>query len=162
MLILAVSLLLIQQSVRSRAQITAYPYEVTGWAWNEKVSWLSLNCYNDFETPGEYFSTCATVDYGLQIAEGGDISGCIWAGNNVGGSGSALGWVCFNDIFRNFRIPIGNLYQVATSSQYLNAIASTTFASIISFEDWRCSDGSRCSPTAGLCSDGSTCTFTDD
>ncbi|OGY93251.1 MAG: hypothetical protein A2406_01160 [Candidatus Komeilibacteria bacterium RIFOXYC1_FULL_37_11] len=169
MLILAVSLFFIQKSVKTTAEIT-YPYQVTGWAWNNIALWFSLNCVNDFEVPGVYISTCSDipggVDYGLQVAADGNISGCIWAGNNVGGSGSALGWVCFNDVFSVFRATPSDL-GVATSSKYLNAIASTTFASILSFEDWRCvggtMNGQRCAPNTAFCSAaGGTCTFTDD
>lgn len=166
MLILAVSLFFIQQAVRSRAVITAYPYEVTGWAWNDKARWLSLNCYNDFEAPGQYISTCAASNYKLQIAQNGQLSGCIWAGNNLSGGTSPLGWVCFNDNFSAYRSTPSGM-GVATSSLYLNALASTTFASIISFEDWRCvggtNNGLRCNPRTTFCSAASgVCTFTND
>jgi|GEM_PF-3513294 len=180
LLILAVSLVLIQQSVRSKAEITSFPYEVTGWAWNDSARWISLNCYNDFNIPGDYVSTCGTVDYKLEIAQNGDITGCIWGGNNLSGGESSLGWVCFNDVLSALRpggTPLADL-GVATSSTYLNALDPDTFASLFIYEDWHCTgtddndgdgfgdrDGMRCAPWDTFCSMepyNGTCTFTDD
>ena len=140
MAVLAVSLFLIQKSVTSTAEITDYPYPIGGWAWSSAAGWLSLNCYNDFDTPGTASSTCEAVgglDYGLEVDTSGNVEGCIWAGNALSGAGAPLGWVCFSDQ----DLSNGPNYAVVTSTTHLNALASTTFASIISQEDWRCSGG---------------------
>jgi hypothetical protein len=177
MAVLAISLVLIQKSVTSTAQITSYPYRISGWAWNPQhdndpttpnpigAGWLSLNCYNDFDTPGEY-SQCLGIDYGLEVqANTGNITGCAWSGSNLSASGSPLGWVCFDDPFGIQRG--GNLYSVATSTDYLNALNPNTFASILNQEDWRCTgtvdrDGLSCAPNGIFCvENGGDCTFTD-
>lgn len=168
MLILAVSVFVIQKSVPSKAEIVSYPYEVTGWAWNDKSSWISLNCYNDFESPGDYFSTCNDTDYGLEISLDGTVSGCIWGGNNLSGGTSSVGWICFDEYTDpGDRItPSDFVVTTSSNSNFPNALATTTFASILSLENWLCVDGifdgQRCGPTGNTCSSGGgVCTFTD-
>lgn len=164
MAVLAVSVILIQKSVRSDAQIASYPYDVSGWAWAASAGWLSLNCYNDFTTPGEYENRCSPTSYGLEVDELGNVQGCAWAGNALNNGGDPLGWVCFSDPFPSS----GPSFAVATSSTYLNALATTTFASILNQENWKCAGGAN----AGLgclksneaidCGEGFSCVFDDD
>lgn len=53
---------------------------VSGWAWNENIGWISFNCTND--------SSCGTSNYGVNInLTTGDFSGYAWSEN--------IGWIDF-------------------------------------------------------------------
>jgi hypothetical protein len=182
MAVLAVSIIFIQQSVRSTAQMSTsppqdYDYEINGWAWAASAGWLSLNCYNDFDVPGEYMNTCyvpgsnppttATgIDYGLGtkiVGSDTELQGCAWAGNALNSGGDALGWVCFSDPFTSS----GPSPDATISDRYLNALDPTTFASILSQENWKCigttggsNDGDNCLEDADC--PGGSCFFNDD
>jgi len=175
MAILAVSVILIQKSVRSTAQIVPppfYDYEISGWSWASSAGWLSLNCYNDFSTPGVYESRCNAEgysDYGLgvnTVSGTSYVQGCAWAGNGLNNNGNPLGWVCFSDPFSSY----GPSFAVATSSTYLNALAPTTFASILNQENWKCvgttdglNDGDDCRKSyEAIDCPGGSCFFDDD
>ncbi|MBT4210163.1 MAG: hypothetical protein HOE19_04615 [Candidatus Komeilibacteria bacterium] len=170
MAVLAVSLILIQKSVTSNAEISSYPYPIGGWAWSSASGWLSLNCYNDFDTPGEYEDSCDNVvtqwptnpdDYGLTVDSSGNVKGCTWSGNLLNNGGNPLGWICFSG-----QSAVGGpTANVATSTTHLNALASTTFASIIGQENWTCNaasdnSGDDCLEDAD-CPNGA-CEFYDD
>ncbi|MFA6466781.1 MAG: hypothetical protein WCV71_02910 [Patescibacteria group bacterium] len=162
MAVLAVSVILIQKSVRSDAQISSYPYDVSGWAWAASAGWLSLNCYNDFITPGEYESRCSP-SYGLEVNQVGSVLGCAWAGNALNNGGDPLGWVCFSDQL----LAQGPSFAVATSSVYLNALDPSTFASILNQENWKCAGGVNTGLGCLKADEAidcplSTCVFTDD
>lgn len=55
-------------------------HNLYGWAWSDNIGWISFNCTNT--------SSCATSDYGVNIATNGDMSGYAWSGN--------IGWISFN------------------------------------------------------------------
>ncbi len=54
--------------------------DLSGWAWNDKVGWISFNCSNT--------STCGTVSYKVNSAANGVFTG--WAWNDL------IGWISFN------------------------------------------------------------------
>lgn len=162
MAVLAVSVVFIQKSVRSDAQIESYPYDVSGWAWAASAGWLSLNCYNDFTTPGEYENRCSPTNYGLDVDGLGKVTGCAWAGNALNNGGNPLGWVCFSDPL----LAQGPSFAVATSSTYLNALDPGTFASILNQENWKCAGGINVGLSCLKANEAincplSTCVFTD-
>jgi len=51
----------------------------SGWAWNDQIGWISLDCNNT--------GTCATANYQVSVS-GGEFIG--WAWNDV------VGWISFN------------------------------------------------------------------
>ncbi len=53
---------------------------VTGFAWNSNIGWISFNCTDD---------SCAGSDYGVHMDNDGNFSGYAW-GNNIG-------WISFNE-----------------------------------------------------------------
>jgi len=58
---------------------------VTGWAWNSNIGWVSFNCTNDSPVP------CEDSNYGVSIDPAtGHFSGYAWS--------SSIGWISFNDI----------------------------------------------------------------
>jgi hypothetical protein len=58
--------------------------DVSGWAWSEKIGWISFNCDNP-ELPAP---RCG-IDYGLNIDDGtGEFSGYAWS--------EQIGWISFN------------------------------------------------------------------
>lgn len=56
---------------------------VTGWAWNSNIGWISFNCSND--------SSCAASNYGVNIdLPTGNIGGSAWSPN--------VGWIDFGPV----------------------------------------------------------------
>lgn len=55
-------------------------HNVTGWAWSDNIGWLSFGCDNE--------GTCGGVNYGVDMAQDGELSGYAWSDN--------IGWVTFN------------------------------------------------------------------
>ena len=53
---------------------------ISGWAWSDNIGWISFNCTDT--------SSCASVDYGVNVAVNGDLSGYAWSDN--------IGWISFN------------------------------------------------------------------
>lgn len=53
------------------------PSEITGYLWSDTVGWISANCSND--------SSCAVVDYNLEVGTDGTVSGYAWSEH--------IGWV---------------------------------------------------------------------
>lgn len=58
---------------------------LTGWAWNDQIGWISLNC--DASTQGGA-NNCASSNYKVSVNASGDFTG--WAWNDVDG------WINFN------------------------------------------------------------------
>jgi hypothetical protein len=54
-------------------------HNVSGYAWSDNIGWISFNCTDE--------DTCATSDYGVNIASDGDMSGYAWSDN--------VGWITF-------------------------------------------------------------------
>jgi hypothetical protein len=53
---------------------------VTGWLWSSNLGWISLSCLNT--------SSCATVDDGVRVVGGPELSGWGWSPN--------IGWISFS------------------------------------------------------------------
>jgi len=84
LLIFVISTIIISAtSVQSIKKIQASIGDnVSGWAWSEKIGWMSFNCLNQ--------DSCASFDYGVDIEEGtGNLSGYAWSEN--------IGWITFNE-----------------------------------------------------------------
>lgn len=64
---------------------------VSGYAWNDNIGWISFNCTND--------DTCATSNYGVNIAANGSMSGYAW-NDNIGWIDFSL--VSYNSVSREF------------------------------------------------------------
>ena len=84
-------------------------HNISGWAWSGNpdsnndgvvdgddnneiggIGWISLNCTNT--------SSCATVDYGVDAAADGDLSGYAWYGWEDSEEDSTIGgWISFNE-----------------------------------------------------------------
>ena len=56
-------------------------HNVSGYAWSDNIGWISFNCTDN--------SSCATSDYGVNIATNGDMSGYAWSDN--------VGWISFTE-----------------------------------------------------------------
>ncbi|OGG54421.1 hypothetical protein A2764_01865 [Candidatus Kaiserbacteria bacterium RIFCSPHIGHO2_01_FULL_55_79] len=54
---------------------------ITGWAWSDTVGWIDLNCANT--------NSCGVHNFGLAVAQNGDISGYTWSDN--------IGWISANN-----------------------------------------------------------------
>ncbi|MDP2655268.1 MAG: hypothetical protein Q8P17_01770 [bacterium] len=54
--------------------------DFSGFAWSDNVGWISFNCTD--------IGTCSTSDYGLNLANNGNLSGYVWGDN--------IGWISFN------------------------------------------------------------------
>ncbi|MBZ9578074.1 PKD domain-containing protein [Patescibacteria group bacterium] len=66
---------------------------VYGWAWSERIGWISFNCYNDYDGDGNLESHCTDAgynsDYGVDInLSTGVFSGYAWS--------ERIGWISFN------------------------------------------------------------------
>ncbi|MFA5842046.1 MAG: hypothetical protein WC835_03785 [Candidatus Paceibacterota bacterium] len=55
-------------------------HNLSGYAWSDNIGWLSFNCTDA--------GTCASGDYGVNVAPSGAFSGYAWSDN--------IGWVSFN------------------------------------------------------------------
>lgn len=53
---------------------------ITGWAWSDTIGWIDLNCANT--------NSCGVHNFGLSVAQNGDISGYAWSDN--------IGWISAN------------------------------------------------------------------
>jgi len=53
---------------------------ITGYAWNNQIGWISFNCEND--------SSCGVNSYGVNIDSSGAVFGYAWSPN--------VGWISFN------------------------------------------------------------------
>jgi len=65
---------------------------IYGWAWSENIGWVSFNCQNCFNNPAcDKTAVCngSHLDYGVNIAQDGIISGKAWAEH--------IGYVSFNE-----------------------------------------------------------------
>jgi hypothetical protein len=73
---------------------------LSGWAWNDVIGWISFNCAN---TGG-----CGTVSYNVYIDASGNFHGYAW--------NDAVGWISFNclDVGASFCVSTSN-YEVATT-----------------------------------------------
>lgn len=60
-------------------KVTRSGSSLSGWAWNDAIGWISLNCNDN--------NTCASSNYQVSVS-GGEFSG--WAWNDV------IGWISFN------------------------------------------------------------------
>lgn len=150
LLIFAFGFFLLQQSVSTTAQVSpADNIELTGWAWNEQVGWISLNCKNDFNGDGLLEDTCGPLDaygYRLKVANifvdattTPHIQGCAWAGTANSALAPSAGWLCFSN-------PVG-----ATTNAPVNGIP-------IRQADWHQEYYPTCSVAPGNCSvDASAC-----
>ncbi len=106
-MIFVLGFFMLQKSVSTTAQVSpADSIDLTGWAWNEKVGWISLNCNNDFDGDGDLDNQCASGNYGLEVVNidlngvtTPYIQGCAWAGNPLTNSKqcSDTGLPCVND-----------------------------------------------------------------
>ena len=56
-------------------------HNVAGYAWSDNIGWISFNCTNT--------NSCATSDYGVNIAQNDKFSGYAWSDN--------IGWISFNE-----------------------------------------------------------------
>ncbi len=128
LLIFACGFFLWQKSVDTRALVdNVYQNNtpIVGWAWNDKMGWIALNCANDFNGDGEPdggrnadgtgWGSCAMsisgipTSWGLKMhvdqvnSDRKYVQGCAWAGNIVNASPaeSAPGWICFSDTASN-------------------------------------------------------------
>ena len=54
---------------------------ITGYAWSDTIGWVDLNCANT--------NSCGVHNFGLAVAQNGDISGYAWSDN--------IGWISAND-----------------------------------------------------------------
>jgi hypothetical protein len=73
---------------------------LSGWAWNDQIGWISLNC-NNVQNP------CISPVYGVSIS-GSDFTG--WAWNDV------VGWVSFNCGNTGTCSPNGITYKVSLAN----------------------------------------------
>lgn len=149
MAVLAVFLILSNQSVETQAGPIP-PYDIKGWSWSDSVGWVSLNCNNDFETPGIFESHCGAQgfeDYGLELGDlsgGTVVTGCAWAGSHLNASGAPLGWICFSD--PGSGLTEAPTFGIPLSATYINALSTTAYASIVSQQHYACSiSGNSCS-----------------
>ncbi|MCG2689737.1 hypothetical protein L6252_00430 [Candidatus Parcubacteria bacterium] len=65
---------------------------VSGWAWSETTGWLSFNCQNCYNNPAcDKTAVCngSHLDYGVDIAQNGVMSGKAWAEH--------IGYLTFNE-----------------------------------------------------------------
>lgn len=127
LMIFGLGFFLLQFGVKSKAVIpNTYTdgQPVMGWAWNDKIGWVALNCQNDFDgngepdgsyTAGTYSCGGSMGAWGLRLAnidhdsnastpERTYIQGCAWAGgttiedsNDPDQSKSLPGWICFSN-----------------------------------------------------------------
>lgn len=126
LLIFSFGFFLLQKSVDTRALIpNVYQGNtpIVGWAWNDKMGWIALNCANDFDgdgvPDGDYVNgtdSCSPTKWGLKMAiESVDhdnnastpnialnyVQGCAWAGGVAQDSGgdpvTSPGWICFSN-----------------------------------------------------------------
>ncbi|MBI2632895.1 MAG: LamG domain-containing protein, partial [Parcubacteria group bacterium] len=63
-----------------------------GWAWSDTSGWVSMNCYNDFNSDGAFETQCVagatSTDYGVHYSSASSsVSGYGWSDNS--------GWFCF-------------------------------------------------------------------
>jgi hypothetical protein len=87
---------------------------LTGWAWNDQIGWISMNCSN-VQNP------CISPVYGVSIS-GGDFTG--WAWNDV------VGWISFNCGNTGTCAPTGNTYKVSINGSGVavqGSLTSSTF-----------------------------------
>ena len=140
--ILVIVVFAMQRSVDTVAEDTPVgPTEIAGWAWSPITGWVSLNCLNDFDGDQILENFCGLPYYAYNLAieytvpDDPHITGCAWSGNNAGGAGKPLGWICFSDppAGGTGALPDG----VPTSSSYINALEPNTaisYASILAFQ----------------------------
>lgn len=61
---------------------------VSGFAWSDNIGWISFNCKDS--SGASSMDTCATSDYGVNIASDGYFSGLAWSDN--------IGWINFGQL----------------------------------------------------------------
>lgn len=172
MAVLAVFLVLANRSVETKAGPTP-PYDISGWSWSESVGWVSLNCYNDFNTPGTFEDRCNNEvtqwptnqdDYGLELGDSAGstvVTGCAWAGSYLNDSGVPLGWICFSD--PGSGLTEAPTFGIPLSATYINALSPSAYASIVSQQHYRCSpSGDSCDPSYPVCPGSETCNLVND
>jgi len=83
----------------SQSAIAGTEHNISGWAWSERVGWISFNCYNDYNGDGVLESHCTSSNYGVNIDRStGLLSGHAWAGGGEasGVATATIGWISFN------------------------------------------------------------------
>jgi hypothetical protein len=91
--------------------------KLTGFAWNDTVGWISVNC--DQTTHGGS-NLCGTVNYAVSIDANGDFSG--WAWNDT------VGWISFNSISAGSPVTykVASLWRSTSSVGYVESATIDT------------------------------------
>ena len=86
-------------------------HNVFGYAWSSNIGWISMSCDNT--------DTCASVDYGVDIENDGNMTGFAWSSN--------IGWIDFDpegkSYFTNWPSSPNHSVQVDTSSRVVSGWA---------------------------------------
>ena len=90
-----------------KAQASDETHNIRGWAWSQNIGWISMNCFNDYETDGEFENCCPGGDtqtcseLGIEIPDEGNY-GLKYDGGPAGTNtidgwawSERLGWICF-------------------------------------------------------------------
>lgn len=94
-------------------KVTRSGTDLSGWAWNDDIGWISFDCHDNPEDPN-----CIATDYQVTLV-GGEFVG--WAWNDV------IGWISFNcsdpDVCSESDYRVKYTAEVATSA----SLTSSTF-----------------------------------